>query len=98
MSVRTPFGSVNGAISGESTLQGTLSVPMGRTEEYDTYEGNYTVTPSDNIQVLATANKVLKHDIVIQASDGYGLPEGTVLSSDNDVEDVIDDIFPTDEE
>lgn len=60
----------------------------------DIYEGEYNITPSDTVQVLPTANKLLKHDIVIEASSG-GLPEGSEMATDDDIDGLIDDIFGT---
>lgn len=38
------------------------------------YDGSYTITPSQNIQVLDTKNKMLKEDVIINAiPSNYGL-------------------------
>lgn len=60
----------------------------------DIYEGEYNITPSDTVQVLPTTNKLLKHDIVIEASSG-GLPEGSEMATDDDIDGLIDDVFGT---
>ena len=40
--------------------------------DYDTYTGQYEVTPLPNLeQILRTRNKVLKHDVVIQPIPYY---------------------------
>jgi len=58
------FESISGSISGESTLQGTLSVATG--QDYDIYVGDYEITPMvDKDQTLNTANKLLTKDLVI---------------------------------
>lgn len=46
------------------------------------------------VQVLPTTNKLLKHDIVIEASSG-GLPEGSEMATDDDIDGLIDDVFGT---
>jgi hypothetical protein len=60
----------------------------------DIYEGEYNIVPSDTVQVLPTADKLLKHDIVIEANSG-GLPEGSEMATDDDIDSLIDDIFGT---
>lgn len=56
--------SLNGKMSGESVLRGTLSVCV--TREYDTYSGDYKVVPkASGSQILNTANKVMKDDILV---------------------------------
>ena len=86
------FGSVRGTISAEASLTGTLTIPYGVFENQDLYEGEYKVTPSDEVQVLPTANKVLKEDIVIEASSSI-LPEGSEMATEGDVDDVIEEVF-----
>ena len=54
----------------------------------------YNITPNDTVQVLPTANKLLKHDIVIEANSG-GLPEGSEMATDDDIDGLIDDVFGT---
>lgn len=68
------IGSIKGRLSPIGSLQGALSIPVGGSMDCDIYEGEYNITPSDTVQVLPTANKLLKHDIVIEANSG-GLPE-----------------------
>lgn len=65
------------------SLQGALSIPVGGGLDCDIYEGEYNIVPSDTVQVLPTANKLLKHDIVIEANSG-GLPEGSEMATDDD--------------
>lgn len=58
------FESISGSISGESALQGTLSVATER--DYNVYEDDYEITPMvDKEQTLNTANKLLTKDLVI---------------------------------
>ena len=59
------IGSIKGRLSPIGSLQGALSIPVGGGLDCDIYEGEYNITPSDTVQVLPTANKLLKHDIVI---------------------------------
>ena len=55
---------------------------------------NITSPPSNTVQVLPTTNKLLKHDIVIEANSG-GLPEGSEMATDDDIDGLIDDVFGT---
>ena len=76
------IGSIKGRLSPIGSLQGALSIPVGGGLDCDIYEGEYNITPSDTVQVLPTTNKLLKHDIVIEASSG-GLPEGSEMATDD---------------
>lgn len=87
------IGSIKGRLSPIESLSGTLSIPVGGTLDCDIYDGEYTVTPSDTVQILPTANKLLKQDIVIEASSG--IPEGSEMATDDDIDSLIDDIFGT---
>ena len=71
-----------------------LQLPVGGGLDCDIYEGEYNIVPSDTVQVLPTANKLLKHDIVIEANSG-GLPEGSEMATDDDIDSLIDDVFGT---
>lgn len=62
------IGSIKGRLSPIGSLQGALSIPVGGGLDCDIYEGEYNIVPSDTVQVLPTANKLLKHDIVIRHS------------------------------
>lgn len=75
------IGSIKGRLSPIGSLQGALSIPVGGGLDCDIYEGEYNIVPSDTVQVLPTANKLLKHDIVIEANSG-GLPEGSEMATD----------------
>lgn len=86
------IGSIKGKLSPVGSLQGILSIPVGGTDDCDIYDGEYTITPTNAVQVLATANKLLKHDIVINACSG-DIPEGSEMATDDDINDMIDDIF-----
>ena len=88
------IGSIKGRLSPIGSLQGALSIPVGGGLDCDIYEGKYNIVPSDTVQVLPTANKLLKHDIVIEANSG-GLPEGSEMATDDDIDSLIDDIFGT---
>lgn len=88
------IGSIKGRLSPIGSLQGALSIPVGGGLDCDIYEGEYNIIPSDTVQVLPTANKLLKHDIVIEANSG-GLPEGSEMATDDDIDSLIDDIFGT---
>lgn len=79
------IGSIKGRLSPIGSLQGALSIPVGGGLDCDIYEGEYNITPSDTVQVLPTTNKLLKHDIVIEASSG-GLPEGSEMATDDDID------------
>ena len=64
--------SLSRKMSGESVLRGTLSGGESLngaicvTKEYDTYSGDYKVVPkATGSQILNTANKVLKDDILV---------------------------------
>lgn len=87
------IGSIKGRLSPIESLSGTLSIPVGGILDCDIYDGEYTVTPSDTVQILPTANKLLKQDIVIEASSG--IPEGSEMATDDDIDSLIDDIFGT---
>lgn len=88
------IGSIKGRLSPIGSLQGALSISVGGGLDCDIYEGEYNITPSDTVQVLPTTNKLLKHDIVIEASSG-GLPEGSEMATDDDIDGLIDDVFGT---
>ena len=88
------IGSIKGRLSPIGSLQGALSIPVGGSMDCDIYEGEYNITPNDTVQVLPTANKLLKHDIVIEANSG-GLPEGSEMATDDDIDGLIDDVFGT---
>ena len=88
------IGSIKGRLSPIESLSGTLSIPVGGILDCDIYDGEYTVTPSDTVQILPTANKLLKQDIVIEASSG--IPEGSEMATDEDIDNLIDDIFGPD--
>lgn len=62
------IGSIKGRLSPIGSLQGALSIPVGGGLDCDIYEGEYNIIPSDTVQVLPTANKLLKHDIVVNAA------------------------------
>lgn len=67
------FGSIKGRLSPIESLSGTLSIPVGGTLDCDIYDGEYTVTPSDTVQILPTANKLLKQDISAEKALYFGI-------------------------
>lgn len=69
------IGSIKGRLSPIGSLQGALSIPVGGGLDCDIYEGEYNIVPSDTVQVLPTANKLLKHDIVAEADLDAALKE-----------------------
>ena len=85
------YAQVRILVDGNRYLKG---IPVGGGLDCDIYEGKYNIVPSDTVQVLPTANKLLKHDIVIEANSG-GLPEGSEMATDDDIDSLIDDIFGT---
>lgn len=86
------IGSIKGHLSPTGSLQGALSIPIASAPECDIYDGEYRIMPTDTEQVLATANKLLEHDIVIEASSDI-VPEGSEMATDGEVDGVIDDVF-----
>ena len=86
------IGSIKGRLSPIGSLIGTLSVPIGSMADCDIYEGDYTVRPDSESIVLATANKLLKNDIVIEAASDI-VPEGSEIATDGDIGGLIDDVF-----
>lgn len=97
MGVIKQIGSITGSISGTSTLSGRLTIPYGMAEDHEIYSGEYTITPTDEDQILPTANKILEKDILVEASS-YVIPEGTEMASDEDIDSIIDSVFGTEEE
>ena len=62
---------------------GGFNVDFGTIAPQNEYEGPYEVTPTDQVQTLATADKVLAADIVIDPiPSNYGLItwNGTVIN------------------
>lgn len=86
------IGSVKGQLLPVPTLKGKLSIPPYTHCSHDEYEGEYTITPGEEQIVLATANKLLTHDIVVEPSQGV-IPPGTSMATDDDIDDLINDVF-----
>lgn len=86
------IGSVKGQLLPVPTLKGKLSIPPYTHCSHDEYEGEYTIVPGEEQIVLATANKLLTHDIVVEPSQGV-MPPGTSMATDDDIDDLIDDVF-----
>lgn len=50
----------------QAILNAVNELPSADTADYDVYEGAYRVTPAVSSQSLATANKLLQSDVVIE--------------------------------
>ena len=57
------IGSIKGCLSPIESLSGTLSIPVGGILDCDIYDGEYTVTPSDTVQILPTAKTYIDNEI-----------------------------------
>lgn len=86
------IGSVKGQLLPVPTLKGKLSIPPYTHCSHDEYEGEYTIVPGEEQIVLATANKLLTHDIVVEPSQGV-IPPGASMATDDDIDDLINDVF-----
>lgn len=86
------IGSVKGQLLPVPTLKGKLSIPPYTHCSHDEYEGEYTIVPGEEQIVLATANKLLTHDIVVEPSQGV-MPPGTSMATDDDIDGLINDVF-----
>lgn len=86
------IGSVKGQLLPVPTLKGKLSIPPYTLCSHDEYEGEYTIVPGEEQIVLATANKLLTHDIVVEPSQGV-MPPGTSMATDDDIDSLINDVF-----
>lgn len=86
------IGSVKGQLLPVPTLKGKLSIPPYTLCSHDEYEGEYTIVPGEEQIVLATANKLLTHDIVVEPSQGV-MPPGTSMATDDDIDGLINDVF-----
>lgn len=89
------IGSIKGHLSPIGSLIGNLSVPIGGLNDLDIYLGPYHIVSTDKEQILPTANKFLEQDIVIEANS-TGIPEGSEMATDADVNGVIDSVFGPD--
>jgi len=87
------IGSVKGQIVPVPTLKGKLSIPPYTLCSHDEYEGEYTIIPGEEQIVLATAGKLLTHDIVVEPSQGGTMPPGSSMATDEDIDNLIDDVF-----
>ena len=86
------IGSVKGQLLPVPTLKGKLSIPPYTHCSHDEYEGEYIIVPGEEQIVLATANKLLTHDIVVEPSQGV-IPPGTSMATDDDIDSLINDVF-----
>ena len=75
------------------TLKGKLSIPPYTLCSHDEYDGEYTIIPGEEQIVLATAGKLLTHDIVVEPSQGGTMPPGSSMATDEDIDNLIDDVF-----
>ena len=67
---------LNGVLSTEQTLNGVITVPPER--EISEYSGDYTVTPSESTQTLATSGKKATSDITVNPIPSeYIVPSGS---------------------
>ncbi len=68
----SPVEAVIGELSPTGSLEGELTIP--KIIEPETYRGTHEVTPSGEAQILMTAEKVVKENIVINPiPSNYGL-------------------------
>lgn len=75
------YGVLTGHLSGILHVSGSLSVPSGDYRE--PYEGDYTITPTQEEQVLPTNGKYLLNNLTINPiPNNYGLItwNGSVLT------------------
>ena len=86
------IGSVKGQLLPVPTLKGKLSIPLYTHCSHDEYEGEYSIVPGEEQIVLATANKLLTHDIVVEPSQGV-MPPGASMATDDDIDSLINDVF-----
>ncbi len=89
------IGSIKGHFSPIGSLTGNLSMPIGETSDRDIYTGPYNIAPTNKVQTLPTTNKFLEQDIVIEANP-TGVPEGSEIATDADVNGIIDSVFGPD--
>ena len=78
-SLSTP--KISGSLSGSGTISATLGVPVYA--EYETYEGETEVTPSDEAQVLLTSGLLMVDNITINPiPSNYGRIEwnGSIIT------------------
>lgn len=86
------IGSVKGQLLPVPTLKGKVSVPPYTVCDHKEFDGEYTVIPGDAQVVLATAGKLLTHDIVVEPSSG-GMPPGSSMATDDDIDILLDEVF-----
>ncbi len=86
------IGSVKGQLLPVPTLKGKLSIPPYSLCEHEEFDGEYTVTPGEEQIVLATAGKLLTHDIVVEPSSGV-MPPDSSMATDEDIDNLIDEVF-----
>lgn len=86
------IGSVKGQLLPVPTLKGKLSIPPYTICEHEKYDGEYTVTLSEEQIILHTANKLLTQDIVVEPFTS-GMPPGSSMATDEDINNLIDEVF-----
>ena len=89
------IGLVKGQLIPVANLKGKLSVPLYSHCEHEEYDGEYTIVPGEEQQILHTANRVLLNDIVVEASQGV-MPPNSSMATDDDIDNLIDEIFGED--
>ncbi len=57
------------------------NINVGRVEQYDSYEGPYTISPASIRQVFNTANKKMKYNIAIMPAEPSGFDVATVAET-----------------
>ena len=68
----TVIHGLHGTLSGANTLNGSLTVPTVIAMPY--YEGEYEVTPTRETQILNTAHKSMRENVVVNPiPSNYGL-------------------------
>lgn len=68
----SPIEMITGELSPVGSIEGELTIP--KIIEPETYRGTHEVTPSGEAQILMTAEKVVKENIVINPiPSNYGL-------------------------
>lgn len=64
-------GGINGKLSGEHRLKGTISIGAGVEKDVPIYDGEYEVTPKVYGQSLETTGKKMLNDVVIRSIPYY---------------------------
>lgn len=86
------IGSMKGHLVAVPTLKGKLSIPPYTLCTHDEYDGEYTIVPGEEQIILATAGKLLTHDIVVEPSPSV-MPPGSSMATDDDIDNLINEVF-----